>query len=478
MKKILDPLIIMRKDGNKVIAYPKGEATFMMDKDYSFAWKIINPRAAIVLALFDGYRDENDVVHAWSIINACDKEKSQKEITAFLKKYDEIMIDIDDIPPDFKPYDPTTLVCDYKNLEHNGWRLKIPHSMLFLPTLHCGFKCQYCYADITNKRDPNELTLKEIERIFNECVELRFSGITLSGGDPFLRNDIFEIIGMLYDRGFKEDIPTKSALSEVSIKKLMNIGVKNIQMSLDSPLDTNIVEQHVGIKGYFPKIMRTLEMLGGYGFKVGITCVLTKYNIDSVPDMIHYYGNLGFINRVSFTMAGSSIYRNFSEIYADIDTMNKLEEDGPKYKKQYPHMYLKLDSVEDPFYMTVEERKEWYDNRPQCSGGRYAFILLPDGKVTLCEELYYEPAFIVGDLRKQSIPKMWQSPEMMRVMEPDRQDYQGSPCYECEEFYDCHTMRGRCWKRAMKAYRDEPNRVYWPDPYCPQAPPLTERLGI
>ncbi len=477
MVRIFDPLITMRKDGNRVVAYPKGEAAFNTEKDYSFGYKIIPPKAAIALALFDGQRTDGMVAESWAELTGFGLQSAQEDITAVLSELGDLLTEVEHVPMEHVPYDPITLVCNARELEGATWRLHTPNSMLFLPTLQCGFRCLYCYADYQPKRDPNEMSLVEIERILDECRDLQFASVSLSGGDPFLRKDIFEIIAMLYDRGYREDIPTKSPLNESQIKRLRDIGARNIQLSLDSPLDAGVVERHVGKKGYFPKIMRTLHRFGDEGFNVGITCVLTKFNIDSVPEIIEYFGNLGFVNRVSFTLAASSIYRDFHEIFPHPNAMQSFENRGPEFRERYPHMFIKLDSVPDPYYMSVEERREWYAKRAHCSGGRYAFVLLPDGRVTLCEELYYHPEYIVGDLRHQSIPEMWNSPEMMRVMEPVRDDFVGSPCFECEEFDECHRTQGRCWKRALKAYRDQPNAAHWPDPYCPSAPQLTQRLG-
>jgi len=116
--------------------------------------------------------------------------------------------------------------------------------------------------------------------------------------------------------------------------------------------------------------------------------------------------------------------------------------------------------------MSKEEKTEWFKKRAACSAGKWAFVLLPDGKVNPCEELYYHPAFIVGDLRHQSIMEMWNSKEWNDLLHPQQNQFsKDSPCSDCEEFVECHTGDGRCWKRALAAY-GEPD---FPDPYCPRA---------
>lgn len=471
----LDPYLTMRKDGDRVIVYPNIYAQF--GRSFDFAWRIIHPRAAIIISLFDGVRDQEEVAGIWSNLNGFDNETGMTHVQKTLEDYSDILFESENKPEGFQPVNPEDIVVDMNKFDLRTDRLHLPNSMLYLPTMLCSHRCRYCYADYQSARDPNELTPKELEIILDQCVEMKFAEVTVSGGDPFLRKDAYEIIGLLFSRGFKFDVPTKSPLSKKNIRRLKDLGVDRLQISLDSPFDAGAVETLTGKKDYFKSVMRTLKTLGEADFKVGITSVITSLTIDDVPRMVEYYGGLGFINRVSFAQVGASIYREFPELYPPEEKYLLIKKEVQDLKPKYPHMALKCDYLRDAYYMSDEERGDFFEKRPVCSGGRWAFVLLPDGRVTLCEELYYIPEFIVGDLRKQTIEEMWHSPEMLRVMEPEREDFAGSPCYDCDEFLKCHTTKGRCWKRAYKAFKDRGNAAYWPDPYCTRAPKLERRLS-
>lgn len=474
MLTMLDPSLTMRKDENRVVVYPGKEQ--VMKKTHEFAFRFVDPRAAIVISLFDGNRNEDDVSTIWSQLNDCDETAAKVAVKKVLNDHKDLMIESETIPSGFQSMNPEDLVCHMPDLNYSINRLNVPFSMLYVPTMHCAHNCRYCYADIKKTPSPDELTLEEFERILDQAVELQFADVTFSGGDPFLREDIFELMDMVFSRGFTSDVPTKSPLSRKQIERLNDIGVDRIQISLDSPFDEEMVEFLTGRPNYYKKIMETLAMCGEAGLKVGITCVVTSQTIDSVPRMAEWYADLGFVTRVSFAQLGASIYRDFPELYPPTEKYDWLAKELDPFKKRYDHIFIKWDSLQDPKCMTDEERTEWFENRPTCSGGKWAFILLPDGKATLCEELYHHPAFIVGDLKKQSILEMWKSPEMLNVIEPEQEKFVGSPCFECDTFYECHTGRGRCWKRAMGAYKTEKNPEFWPDPFCPRAPQTHRRL--
>ena len=475
MPIFLDPYLKMRKDGNRVIIYPITDSDF--DRSFDFSWRIIDPRAAIIISLFDGVQTTDDVIGAWTSLNGFSGEQGRSEVERTLRDYKYMLLEQESVPVGFTPLNPETLVCDMANLDYSVNRVCIPFSVLYLPTLRCGHNCRYCYADITKAADPNELTFSELENIVNQAVSFQFSDFNLSGGDPFLRKDVFEIIEMLFSRGFRQDVPTKSPLTDAQIKRLKDMGVTRVQISLDSPFSSEIVEYLTGRNDYFPEIMRTLMALGEAGFKVGITSVITVQTIDSVLAMADFYGKLGFIKRVSFSQVGGSIYRDFPELYPPPEKYEELEKEIERVKPHYPHMYIRYSYVKDSFFMDREERGDHFQKRPTCSGGKFAFVLLPDGRVTLCEELYYHPDFIVGDLKKQTIMEMWNSPEILRVVEPNQDEFTGTVCFDCDTFYECHTGKGRCWKRVLKAFQDKPNGAHWPDPLCPQAPQVAERMS-
>jgi radical SAM protein with 4Fe4S-binding SPASM domain len=117
---------------------------------------------------------------------------------------------------------------------------------------------------------------------------------------------------------------------------------------------------------------------------------------------------------------------------------------------------------------TGEEQMLQWKGRAFCTGNRHGFVLLPDGRVTACEELYDHPSFIMGDLKRQSVMEMWSSAQALALLHPDQSAVPEGPCATCDAFDECNSFKGRCWRDVLKTYGfDKP---YFPDPRCPAAP--------
>ncbi|HDD69455.1 MAG TPA: hypothetical protein ENG61_03755, partial [Candidatus Korarchaeota archaeon] len=109
------------------------------------------------------------------------------------------------------------------------------------------------------------------------------------------------------------------------------------------------------------------------------------------------------------------------------------------------------------------------EGAPGCGGITLGMIVLPDGKVTICERLGTNPDFIYGDLSKQSIVEAWNSDRIKEILATfDRERFKGSPCYSCKEFDKCVGAGKLCYFRIVAVYGGM--KVGVPDPLCPMSP--------
>lgn len=96
-------------------------------------------------------------------------------------------------------------------------------------------------------------------------------------------------------------------------------------------------------------------------------------------------------------------------------------------------------------------------------------FILPDGKVTICEQLYWNKNFLIGDLAKMSISEVWNSPRALYLAHRQQNDYSSdSYCHKCKIFDTCKANLNDCFPNIMKVYGKE----HWdyPDPRCDKAP--------
>ena len=460
---VLSPDLIMRKDINRVVIYPK-EYDGARKVSEDFTPIVLHPNVAIIISLFNGKRTEGDVAKAWHYLVGASMQHSREIVSKIIQSYEELFVSLSNNNC-YIPYNPKDFVIKAAEIDLSGPRLNIPTSMLFIPTLRCSRRCIYCYAEI-KRREASLLPLSRIHEIIQECKELKFGSVSLSGGEPFLHKDIFTILKWLRDAGFHPQIPTKHPLTKKQIYRLKDLGFDSFQLSIDS-LNPDVLSCLTGTdSAYFLKITKMMKYVKDTGLKLSIVSVVTTYNINDMVDTVKGFAKMGNVFRIRLSACGRSIYRKTAALLPSYDEYQRLDEQINKLKGEFPGIQINLSYSKDPIFMTKEEKIGFYKSRPFCSAGRWAFVLLPNGKVTPCEELYYHPAFIIGDLEHQSILEMWNSEELHNLLYPDRRLFKNSPCGECEEFHECHAGKGRCWKRALIAY-GEPN---FPDPYCPRAP--------
>ncbi|MCH7740743.1 MAG: radical SAM protein, partial [Chloroflexi bacterium] len=106
-------------------------------------------------------------------------------------------------------------------------------------TLACALACQHCRAKAQPKRHPNELDTEQCFRVMDDLNRFDTPPIVvLSGGDPFMRRDLFDIAEYGLKLGLTVSVsPSATALvTPERLKRLVDIGVQRVSFSLDSPL--------------------------------------------------------------------------------------------------------------------------------------------------------------------------------------------------------------------------------------------------
>ena len=100
-------------------------------------------------------------------------------------------------------------------------------------TKQCNLKCRHCYANAGQKYD-NELSLEEIQALIKGISDLGAFRLFLTGGEPFLRNDILQIINYADTNGVASYISTNgNAINLETLRELQSSNLKLFQVSID-----------------------------------------------------------------------------------------------------------------------------------------------------------------------------------------------------------------------------------------------------
>lgn len=173
---------------------------------------------------------------------------------------------------------------------------------LNLVTFHvtnpCNFRCEHCYHnDYTRTQD---LDLGEIKRLAKEMAENQASDVILTGGEPFLRPDLIEMVGIFSDHYIASIINTNGSLITVDhLTELKKNRVGLLSISLDGPT----AEIHNGIRKNrtsWQNIMVLLPLLEEYGIKFGISSMMTRdwlANLGAIDRLIDTLGSYAMMTR-------------------------------------------------------------------------------------------------------------------------------------------------------------------------------------
>jgi radical SAM protein with 4Fe4S-binding SPASM domain len=139
----------------------------------------------------------------------------------------------------------------------------------------CNLNCIYCYNK--NKKIKDKiLSFDEIKKII-DILKKNTVVLTVTGGEPLMRDEIFEILRYASKKIPKVNLLTNGTLlDELKIVKLKDIHLNVIQLSLDSP-DESINDQLRG-KGVFQKVLYSLKLLDKFKMSYSIMTIVSKIN--------------------------------------------------------------------------------------------------------------------------------------------------------------------------------------------------------
>ena len=155
-------------------------------------------------------------------------------------------------------------------------RSRFPVAMTFAVTYKCQCNCVHCSAGKHAKIGVPELTTKEAKRVIDESLNLGISILAFTGGEPLLREDIFELIQYVDKRKAVPILFTNGQfLTEENADKLANAGLYSLFVSIDSPFP----EEHDklrGMPGLFEIAMKGIERMRAKGVFVGFSSYATR----------------------------------------------------------------------------------------------------------------------------------------------------------------------------------------------------------
>ena len=162
-------------------------------------------------------------------------------------------------------------------------------------TRRCNLACAHCYMSAHAGADTRgELTTAECRRVIDEIAEVNPNVfLILTGGEPFLRKDLFEVAGAAAERGFTTVLGTNGVLlREAEARRMREHRVLGASISLDST-DRAKHDAFRRLPGAWDGAVRATRVLADAGLDFSLHMSVTDWNVAEVPAMIDLARALG-----------------------------------------------------------------------------------------------------------------------------------------------------------------------------------------
>jgi len=310
-----------------------------------------------------------------------------------------------------------------QELNQRALQLGVPLSVHLDITYRCNERCEHCYLD---HEDCGEMTTEEIRHLLRELADAAVFFLTLSGGEPLMRRDCFEIIEDARDIGFNVKLKTNAVLiREPEARRLRSLGVEQVQISVYSHLP----EVHDAITKLPGSLKRTLEgirQLRAAGMKVTLANVLMPANFGDSAGVQTLAGELGAHYTLDPTITPMM----------DGDTSVLRLRLPPTQLDSFFHDGNLVGDVE-AFCAPPPAVDEGAREGLPCSAGHTACYVTPYGDVYPCVQF----PLPCGNVRKQSFMEIWQhSPQLAEVRSIRARDL--SVCSSCAHLGSCTRCPG------------------------------------
>lgn len=347
-------------------------------------------------------------------------------------------------------------------------RHETPSSITLMVNNKCATDCFYCYED---KRIPKScsISLERIQQLIVEARNINITTFDVMGGEFFLYPRWKELLIMLHENEYYPFLSTKLPLDENTIKTLAELKITNLQISLDTMIEEHLCEILHVRTGYLEKIKKMFLLLNKYDIQLIVHSVLNSKNdsVDDIQSIYKYIAQFKNIRTWQVDVAGPSLYKTMS--YELIKPNSDKLESIINYLKEIESVSLMAIVYPRRMNYIIEEKdkSKIFHNRVVCSGNYSTCFILPDGDVTICEQLYWNKRFIIGNVNNQSLMEVWNSKEALDLYYLSQKDIpQDSKCSKCLIYTKCRQGKGICWLSVIREYGND--KWYYPDPLCPQ----------
>ncbi|HWQ61860.1 MAG TPA: radical SAM protein [Negativicutes bacterium] len=337
-------------------------------------------------------------------------------------------------------------------------------------TNRCNLRCRHCYIEAEDRAYGGELTTAEAKVFIDDLAGMKVPVLLFSGGEPLLRDDLYELGAYAAAKGIRPVISTNGTLiTPEAARRIKETGFQYVGISIDG--DEAVHDYFRGREGCFAETLRGIRNSLAAGNKTGIRFTVNKLNRHTLP------GILALVERekiARFCMY-HLVYAGRGKGIADLDTTADekrqtiellIDKTIDFHRRGVEVEILTTDNHADGMYILqhiertqperVEEVRKLLAMHGGCSAGGKMANVDPRGDVHACQ---FWGHVALGNVRERSFSAIWrQNQDEFLCRLRDKTAQLKGKCGECRYRDLC----GGCRIRAEAAGGD----LWGEDPAC------------
>lgn len=336
-------------------------------------------------------------------------------------------------------------------------------------TRRCNLKCVHCRSSSeTECAEHPDFSFDEAKRILDDIAGYASPVMVLSGGEPLLRDDVFDIARYGTSLGFRMCLATNGTLvTEEVCRQIVDSQIRMVSLSLDGAC----AETHDDFrsqKGAFAGTMKAIELFNSHNIPFLVNSSFTVRNQHEIPEIYKLVKGLGatawYMFMIVPTGRGEDIMTELipEKLYDEIlewhYQVEKEENELLMRPTCAPHYYriVRQKAKEEGEKVKHRTLKFSTGGSKGCLAGQLICLINVDGDVLPCS--YFPKA--AGNIRTLSFKDIWENSELLLSLR-DFKSYKGS-CGQCEYVSVCGGCRARSYAMTGDYLAPEPFCSYTP----------------
>ena len=333
-------------------------------------------------------------------------------------------------------------------------------------TRNCNLNCVHCRAAATQGPYEGELDTDACLKLLDDIAEAGNPIVILTGGEPLLREDIFDIARYGTNKGLRMVMAPNGTLVTAPIaKKLVDAGIQRISISLDGATK-EVHDRFRGVDGAYDGALNGIREAKAAGLEFQINTTITKANLEEIPKILHLAEEMGAAAHHIFLLVptgrGKYIVDQAIDAAEYEKTLNWFYDQREKTSLQLkatcaPHYYRILRQRARKEGKTVTFQSHGLDAVTRgCLGGTGFCFISHTGIVQPCGFLHVNS----GDVTRDSFASIWRNSEVFRRLR--NFDELSGKCGACEYKKVCGGCRARAYEATGDYMAEEPLCSYSP----------------